>query len=303
MDRFFVTRNADSDEMYCQALASSGFVEVSSPETADFILHDAVHPGVESFIRTKPTFIFPHTPQSSFLWDGILGIDPVCCNFVAGEAGIKTMKAYGYPYRVEAVGFSRCEVREFTPTAGNDLLVVPSHPLQHGEYTLAGYMGWVENVLRFILHHRSEFGKITLCWSEKKIDPMLVEEMGKSGVVIIPTDPYKDSEPLKNMMGRMEKSDLVLSCGTVGCVSVAMGRPTVFFSEFGNPRSNPRDALHPDLYVGFLRFPLQAEQMSIDKILEVRTKKNTRVEYWKEQNIGGPFNAKKFISVIREYVK
>ena len=289
--------------MFYRALQDGGYVESLNPAQADFIVHDAVHPNLEPFLITKPNFITPHAPQSSFMWDGMLGTGfPVCCNFVTGEAGKKVMAAYHYPYRVEVVGFNRCEVREFTPATGNDLLIIPSHAIQNGQYTYSDYIGWVVLMLRFILRHRSYFGKITLCWNETRFDPALMDEMIKQGFDIIPTNPYKDPDPLLHMMERMDQADLVMSCGTAGCVSVAMGRPTVFCTELGQPRSFPRDALHPELYHHYLLFPLAAEKMTIEEILAVRTSQNSKVEYWKQQVIGGPFDPQKFISVVKQYV-
>lgn len=299
-NKFLIARNFDSDEFFYEALVGAGFVEVFNLEAADFILHDAVHPGLDAFLKLKPSFIYPHTPQSWFLWDGILEPAPVRCNFVYGDAGVQGMKAYGYPYRVESVGFGRSAVREFRPTTGNDLLIIPSHPLQRGQYTYGNYIEWVMSFLRFVIKNRNAFGRITLCWNETRVDPALWAEIQRQGVNIIPTNPYVDANPLKNMMERMEEADLVVSCGTAGCVSAALGKPTVFFSELEKPRSIPRWAANPEKYLDLVRFPLQAENMTIDQIMAVRTTPNPFVEYWKQQNIGGPFNAEKFIRIVRE---
>ena len=302
--RFYIAKNEDSDDMFHNALLEAGYVEEQNLFKVDFIVHDAVHPRLESFLRQTPNFVTPHAPQSSFLWDGILRTDiPVCCNFVSGPGGKKVMEAYKYPYRVEVVGFNRCPVRDFTPTSGNDLLIVPSHSLQHGEYTYPDYIDWAVETLRFILKNRDAFGKITLCWNETRFDPAVMDEMRQKGFIIIPTNPYVDPDPLKNMIKRIEEADLVLSCGTVGCVSVAIGKPTVFFSERGGSRSTPKDALHAFLYDHHLRFPAVAENMTIEEILAMRTRQNSKVEYWKQQIIGGPFNARRFVEVVGEYIQ
>ena len=303
MSKFFTARNSDSDEMFYKALINAGYTEVDHPARADFIVHDAVHPNLGSYLQTKPNFITPHTPQSSFMWDGILEDRlPVCCNFVAGEAGKQVMESYNYPHRVEVVGFNRCPMSGFTPTTGNDLLIIPSHSLQGRQYTYTNYREWAVMTLRFVLENRDRFGKITLCWDEYRFDPTLMVEMKQKGFTIIPTNPYEDPEPLKNMMQRMYKADLVMACGTAGCVSVALGRPTVFFSELGVPRSFPKDALHYDKYVHLLKFPLTVETMNIEEILAVRTALDPRIRHWRDQVLGHDFDAQKFISVVREYV-
>ena len=301
---FFIARNTDSDEMFYNALIGAGYIETLEPDQADFIVHDAVHPNLGQYLLTKPNFITPHTPQSAWLWDGVLEDRiPVSCNFVNGEASRQVMKAYEYPYRVEVVGFNRCPLHSFNCTLGNDLLIIPSHSLQNRQYTYPNYIDWVLMTLRFVLKNRSVFSKITLCWDETRFDSTVMDEMRKKGFIIIPTNPYRDSEPLKHMMDRMNEADLVMACGTAGCVAVAMGRPTVFFSELGPPRSFPKDALHYERYHHLLRYPLAAENMTIDEILAVRTAQDPRVRHWRDQVLGVEFNAQKFISVVKEYVK
>ena len=304
MSKFFLAVNTDSDDMFRDALLKSGYTRVLMPGEADFIVHDAVHPNLGQYLQSKPNFITPHSPQSSFMWDGILEDRiPVCCNFVTGEAGRQVMKSYEYPWRVEVVGFNRCPMCAFRPSTGNDLLIIPAHSLQGRQYTYPNYIDWALMTLRFVLRNRDKFGKITLCWDETRFDPAVMDEMKKSGFIIIPTNPYRDPEPLKHVMERMEQADLVMSGGTAGCVAVAMGRPTVFFSELGPPRSFPKDALHYERYAHLLRYPLAAENMTIDEILAVRTAQDPRVRHWRDQVLGVEFNAQKFISVVKEYVK
>ena len=304
MSKFFIARNMDSDDLYRAALWDAGFEERNLPEQADFIVHDAVHPGLEPYLATRPNFIYPHTPQSSFLWDGILSTKiKVNCNFVYGEGGRKVLASYKYPYRVETIGFTRCEVQTFRPTTGNNLLIIPSHPLQHGEYTYPDYMEYALGALRYVYRHRAAFGKITLCWDEDRFDPEFYGAIQRAGWELIRTNPYKDPEPLKHMMERMEKADLIFSCGTAGTVACAMGKPTVFMTERGLARTAPRDADHSDWYSHILMFPLTVESMSIDELLAVRTVQNSKVEFWKQEMIGGNFNARKFVNVIKEYVK
>jgi hypothetical protein len=301
---FYITKNLDSDEFFYQALLADGYVEELDMNKADFILYDGVHRNVEGILKHKPSFLFPHTPQSWFMFDGIVRQRPVLCNFVAGQAAVDGMKAYGYPFRVEAVGFNRCVVQEFRPSIGNDLLIVPAHQLQGGSYAENNYPVRVMNLLRKVLEKRDLFGRIELCWYEKDIDKDVLQDIRKKGVIITQTNPHVDKDPLKQMMKRIDKADLVLACGTAGCVSVAMGKPTVFFSEQGKPSSPPnKAALHSELYLDSIRFPLLAENMTIDQILAVRSAPDPRAEFWKSRNIGGQFDSVKFLRIIHECLK
>jgi hypothetical protein len=288
--------------MILNALLAAGYVRKDDPRYGDFIFDDGARgTRLEQWARIKPYFYIPHTAQSWFFFDWSHKTLRVNCNFVNGNAAVFGMRSFGYPYRVESIGFTRCDVREFTPTAGYDLLVIPAHATRSGQYPQPRYVKIVSDMLRFILSNRPAFNKVTVCWNEQGLDAELMRDADKKNVQFIATNPYKDKDPLKRMIERMEQADLVMGCGTAGCVSVAIGRPTVFFSELGVPYLMPKvPAEHSNLYIDSLRFPLMAENMSIGEILKVRTAKNPRVEYWKREIIGGQFDAKKFIRVVNE---
>jgi len=303
--KFYATENRDHDGLFIDALLGAGLGRVNKPGNADFIFHDSVHPEIRDFLSKNPyfpNFITPHTPQSWFIWDGIQPTRYTCCNFVSGKAGVDGLAAYGYPYRVEAIGFTRCQVRPFVSTQGDDLLIIPGHPDRCGKYATPNYIGIVLPTLERILQNRDCFGKISLLWSETRIDVDLLEKMKRAGFCFIYIDPFTDASPLVHVMEKIEKADLIMGCGTAGCVSVAMGKPTVFFSEVGIPYSPPRAAQNSHLYLSQLRFPLMAESMTVEEILAVRVDPNAKAEHWKQQNIGGDFNAEKVVSIVQEYI-
>lgn len=300
--KFYFAENLDSDSKMLTALLAVGYVRKDEPRYGDFIFDDGARgTRLERWARIKPYFYVPHTPQSWFFFDWHRKALKVDCNFVNGNAAIFGMRSFGYSCRVEAIGFNRCDVREFTPATGFDLLMIPAHTSRSGQYTQPRYIKWVSDMLKFILSNRHAFNKVTVCWNEQNLDPELALALRKRHINFIATDPYNDKDPLKHMIERMEQADLVMGCGTAGCVSVAIGRPTVFFSEIGVPFIIPKvPAEHSNLYLDSLRFPLMAEDMSIGELLQVRTKKNPRVEYWKHEIIGGQFNAEKFIRIVNE---
>jgi hypothetical protein len=300
MKKFYITHNTDNDNKFAAALLQAGFIEVAKMAEAEFIVHDGIRREVVFGVGNRPAFIIPHTPQSWFLWDGLCAVTPVRCNFVAGQAGVDGMKSYGYPYRVEAVGFSRCAVREFTPSRGRNLLFVPSHAIEGGGYAENNYVEKVMRVFDFIVRNRHSFAKITMCWDAQN-ESRLSDKLRRCKINFIPTNPHKDKTPLLAMMERIEAADLVISCGTVGCVSVAMGKPTVFFSEIGVPHTPPNQAaLHSERYLGRSRHPCMAEKMTIEEIMAVRVSESEDARRWRLDNIGGSFNAEKFIKIVKE---
>lgn len=298
-----MTRNPDHDDMLYDALIMAGCAE-SDMAHAEFVLHDAVHEGYAMRGDSRPSFVFPHTPQSWFLWDGMLVPNKVCCNFVAGEGAVRGMRAYGYPHRVEAIGFTRCEVQPFRPTPGKRLLIVPAHRTRTNKYPEPDYVNRAMKSIRYFLGYRSHFEQITICWDEPAFVQFARRYVRERNIKVVATNPHTDKDPLVTMMGRIDNHDLVVSCGTVGCVSAAMGKPTIFFTEEGVPHTPPRaQAAHFGLYRDIIRHPLMAEQMTLDEIINACKAPDPRAEQWKRDIIGDNFDAEKFVRIIKEYVK
>lgn len=302
---FCVVRNKDSAEGYIKALEVAGYKEAGC-NLADIVLLDRGNYGNRyaqrlALVRRKPGFIYPHSPTAYFLWDRIQEPLPVKCNFVHGEGAKWAMRRYGYPHRVEACGFSRCEVAEFTPTAGTSLLFVPARPRSDNGV-------WQEKNIRafkFILDHRELFQKIGICYTAS-LATIGFEQYSDiyKGMEInfILTNPKTSPHPTQEMIERIREADLVISCTTVSALSVAMGKPTIQYGEDdvltdGGGHMAKNYHLYRDIY----EFPLQLERMDIDDVLAVREEKNAAVERWKTLNLGGKFMPERFISVIEEY--
>jgi len=310
MSSFFPLRNRDAADAYVHALFEAGYKISLKMQEADFLLYDyergsgGKRAEMERFLASKPGFIYPHTPLSWFIWDGAYRPLPVACNFVAGEAAVEGMKAYGYPYRVEAVGFSRCEVRDFKPTTGKRVLFVPARVRKDGGYASEEYKVKTPQAFRFLLDHANEFEKVTVCYTHSFGAVGISDWVGEAaakGFDLIFTDPYRDTSPMKSMMERIDVADLVISCETVGCVSVAKGKPTVFYNARAIPTTLAGQAQHPEAYKEY-SFPLALEEMTVNDILAVRDEKNDAVEHWKQRNIGGNFQAEKFLRIVKEEV-
>jgi len=204
------------------------------------------------------------------------------------------MQRYGYPYRVETVGFPRCEIKPFQPRAGRKLLFVPGRPRRDGGRQAA--FDW--SALDFILDHKKCFESITICHTGQ-YDGMNIE-----GVEFLRDDLKQLKSPTRNMLERVDNADLVISSHTVAVLGVARGVPTIFYGESAvTPQTTTgAEPKHYDKYAELLQFPLILEGMTIDEVLAVREVQNPFVENWKAENIGGNFQADTFIKVVKEYV-
>lgn len=304
MKRFSAILNKDAGAAYVQALQAAGHEFMTNDKEADFMLIDCEHAGgpmkrIANFLKTRPVFVYPHSPLAYFIWDGHYTILPVQCNFVIGEAAVRSMKAYGYPNRVEACGWTRCEIREFQSTRGTRLLFVPARTRGDGQYTNSSYAENTPKALRFILDNLKSFEHVTICYVNDFVNEADYEG---SGIEFIKTTPNRSASPTADMLKHIEAADIVISCETVACLAVARGIPTVIYNAKAVPATGYVPAAKYELYRQYYQFPLVLEDMTIKDVLNVRYVPCSRVEKWKEWNIGGPFDAEKFISIVREYV-
>lgn len=309
--KYFVLRNKDAANAYVEALDAAGFVRVSDMNSADFMLFDyergsgGKRASMEAFLNEKPGFIYPHTPLAYFLWDGVYPSLPVKCNFVHGEGAKRAMELYGYPYRVEACGFGRCEVREFHPTQGKNLLFVPARTRKGGGYASEEYRLRTLDAFLWVMKNRAAFDTVTMCYANTLQAVGIAEyenEAREVGIRLIPTDPYNNPDPLAVMLKFIQQADLVISCETVGCVSVALGKPTLFYNAKTKATTLKGTAVNFEKYRHIYSFPLTLEEMSVNEILDLRIHLPAEVARWKDENIGRKFDAGKFVRIVKEYL-
>lgn len=301
--------NKDAGRAYEQALASAGYEKYprwTSMMRAGFGLIDHEHAGnrvklLREFLNSgRPIFIYPHTPLAFFLWNGGVENLPVTCNFVAGEAAKQSMRAYGYKSKIEAVGFSRCEVKPFKPTTGAKLLFVPAR-LRGGSggYATTEYTEFTPRAFQFVLDNLKYFERVKVCYTHDFVDPV---DYLKTGIEFVFTKPNASHAPTADMLRHIDEADIVISCETVGCLSVARGKPTIFYNTKSVPALSGRYIQSYEKYRQWYQFPLDLLDMTINDVLALRCQENPKIERWKRGIIGGNFDAGIFLSIIREYV-
>jgi hypothetical protein len=305
---FFGKGARDSSDVYINALLSSGYTRTEDMRRADFILWDKeptlLHKRerLKKLIGNKPIFVFPHTPYAYWLWDGFLEPMPVCCNFVVGEGAKMGMKSYGYPYRVEAVGFPRCKVLPFQSTSGRNLLYASARLLGNQQFPHEADLELHLQAMRWIAAHREAFDGVMINYSYS-LEANVLEEFAGYGLTFRKLeDNWKLSA--HTALDQFQGADLVISCNTFGYLAIANGIPTILFGH--NDRVGPHSSKylcpHYELYKSHYEFPLFLQDMTAKEVLDIRTSPNPEVEKWKELNIGKSFEAEKFISIVKEYL-
>lgn len=307
MTTFFEISIRDAATVFVSALIQAGYEKTDDIRNADFILADKEpadlrrRQHLERMILGKPIFFYPHTPYSYWLWDRWLDPMPVQCNFVTGSGAVKGMRSYGYPYRVESIGFSRCEVKPFQPTKRTRLLYTTPRTL----FWKTGITADLEihnKVMDWIIGYRKSFESITINYSNSMAE-VCCDPFTKYGFKFVDIG---NSHLLsaRTALDAFENADIILGCNTAGYVALAIGKPAILANNYpgvpGNSATGCGD--HWDLYKSHYEFPVSLFDMTVDDLLAVRVKIDSSVEKWKSMNIGENFNREKFISIIREYV-
>lgn len=301
MKKYFIYRNYDSAAAYENALGSAGYGEAESLEEADFLLFDyerkTERAKMQAFLKSKPGFIYPHTPYSSyFLWDGIYSPLAVQCNFVVTEAQKRAMNAIDYKSRIEVVGWSRCEIKEFSPARGMNLLFVPYRPLAStGRVPMKEDLEASENAVQFILTHREVFDSVRVRYFRNMQASGLDGMMGMDDI-IFETGKFGTADAVRSI----DQADVVIAANTMGYLAIARGKPTLLYGNNQTPHNSHGYVQNYPLYRDDLRFPLD---LTMDNLQLVCEKETDEIRRWKQNNIGRQFDGEKFISVIREYVR
>jgi hypothetical protein len=295
MKRYFAYRYRDAFEPFERALQRAGYIPTESPGRADIIFLDH-----EKRLRTidRPLFLYPHTPYSFYFWDGL--IDPsreTRCNFVNSKAALESMAVYGYPYRVESIGFTRCKIRRFAPTRGKTLIYASAHLYTRGRWPHEGDRLIHEQTLEWLRRYKSSFDEIIIYYFGSLEDNKLKSESGFSLVEIQGFGELNSSTALRQLKG----ADLVISCNTFGYLSLARGVPTVLIghdNEF--PLHSSNYGAHYGEYSKFCEFPLRLQDMTGEDLLALRCSKNKEIEAWKKKNIGSGFDSTRFVALMAE---
>lgn len=301
MRKFLCTRNRDSADAYVTALLNAGFMETKNPTEADFWLYDYERDHYNktlNLFKDKPKFIYPHVPYGWWVWDGICAVDDVSCNFVVSEGAKQGMRLYGYPHPIEVCGFPRCELRPFQPTQGMKLLFAPSHTLgKSGKYPTPECVDYHRAAMRHIIALKDHFESVTVRYAYDLTTSGFTEFAHESGITFTRAEALSVSDSLK----AIEQADIIISCGTFGYLSLAIGKPTILYGN-RTPASRAGKVKHYASYKHLIDFPKPFESLTFDDVANVGLQPDPEVEQWKSLMLGQPFNAEKFISVVREFV-
>lgn len=303
MKSFFVFRQRDSADAYVKALLGAGYTETKDLTRADFVLydHEVRLAGHTQTIKNKPTFIYPHTPYSWFIWDGICFIREASCNFVYGENAKLGLESFKYLNRVEVCGFARCAALPFRPSKGRRLLFAPAHLLMNKRFAKDEDYRVHRAAFDWVVRNAKHFESATVRVYDSVEENGFYKADGINFEDAAVTHHYTSALTVESSLASIESHDIIISCNTFGYLSLARGKPTILYGNC-KPRTREGEAQSYPLYKHLIDFPYPLESLTVDDVIKAGSIINPVVEEWRRQTIGTNFNAEKFLSIIKEYV-
>ena len=298
MTTFYAWNNRDKADTYTKTLLEAGYT-LQEDYGADFLLIDYERRGGVQELEKykKPIFIYPHSAISDILWDGLYKQMKVTCNFVIGTGQRRVMEKYGYQYKTLVCGWPYGNVLNFLGSSGQRLLFAPVHP----NASVVGLTDLDKKANREamvnILDNRKLFKSIKVRYG-RGLEENGLGEFEKSGVIF-----EKSDLRFASAKASIIESDVVISFGTFGYLSVSMGKPTIFYGQTVVPHNMQRSVKSFDKYKDYRYFPVDLSQKPIKTLVNSVRKRNEQVEEWKKLFIGNNFDKRSFLWEIAQHVK
>jgi hypothetical protein len=297
--KFKMFMRQDKGEEFERALVQAGYESSHDWRHANFILADHDQRGdIRRMQRdNKKFFIHPHSARSFVLWDGILPTTSfVQCNFVFAPGAKKVMQLYGYRRPIEVVGWTYCPIKPFTPSKEvKRVLFAPIHPNRG-----------VDAKGRHLMHIDVELNRMTyevLCSLPIELTVRYGGDLQDNGLKEKPGVNFEAADmTMLGALRAMEGYDVIIGHQTFAYLAIASGIPTVMFGEETMPHSMHVAVRSWQRYKNLLMFPLDILNGDPMSVLEQAASSDEKIQLWKEDFIGVPFEPTKFVQTLEKYL-
>lgn len=236
-----------------------------------------------------PVCLIPHGANPQIEYDGLRPADyPIRVDFVHGEGHKRLHEMYGYPRRVEVVGWTYGPMSPpLTPEGPyvESILFCPLHPWADGTSILPQHQEVNEQAYNAFLNLDAKQKTVRLFGAD---EPNGITHRA-DGVT------YEESDLLS--FPDYSRYDAVLAYGSAAYAALAAGVRTVMFGsdlpvmdDFGNVTA------HFDDYREYIRYPYDLNSpLSLDALFA-----QPWPEEWVRLFVGEPFDARRMYEVLRQ---
>ena len=239
--------------------------------------------------------LYSHGAPVITAWDGVWEPSYYVDTYLAQSPGQKeVMDLYGYPYRIEVIGWHYCPVKHFkAPRKLENVLFAPWHPHSNG---------WMIPDGKAL--NTSVFAR--LLEMPYHLTVRHVRALEHNGLWLAPGVDYQTSEMnIAGAVKAIDQADLVVTnYGTLASLAVARGKPLVVYGQ----DVCPHDGYSPetlryvkswDLYREAMRYPYEIGSLkpkATQNIMEYAAE-HEAVD-WRERFVGSEFDAGRFVELM-----
>lgn len=316
MRRYCIVEHQHKARPYVEALQKKKYAAHRRMERARFLLIDhewnGLFAGSEVRWRSQiikaeemgiPIFVYPHSVRPNIPHDLTDQYYPVSTLFTIAEGHAEVLRRIGYPNQIEISGWPYTEIHPFRQKEPQDkirVLFAPIHPVGKG-YLPAEERELNTKCYQLLLGLLDE-----ISLTVRHIQPLKYNGIWKDERVNYITGHFDGSTH------DMQRSHVVIGAFTFAHMAVALGHPLVMLGEGIKPHNSPRKtgkliyARNWEKYRDYMRYPLNVEDCQSSKdllrLLKSALSVSTQIEKWKSRFIGQPFDGKRFVKTLENYL-
>jgi hypothetical protein len=264
------------------ALTAAGHELVD--DAGDVAIVDLDHPDTGGALveRHERVVTYPHGANPILEWDGRPPHPNIRLHLVHGPGHAAVFGLYGHPVPAVAVGFTYCDVVTPAYPEPHRVLFAPAHPMDDGTID-PGLRAANAAALDTLL--ASGLDLTVRCWGRRSDWGLPDIDEGARYFT------WRDGGTLDT--SDIDAADLVVADGTVAALAVARGRPTLFVGshvDLGFPRWGR--------YGNYFRYPYDIADAPLNELLPLLRWPNAAINRWRDQFVGGPFDADLAVALI-----
>lgn len=265
-----------------EALAVAGHEIV--PDNGEVALVDLDDPttGGPLTERHERVVTYPHGGNPILEWDQRPPHPHIRLHLVHGPGHAAVFGLHGHPVPAVPVGFTYSDLAAPRYPETHRALFAPCHPMDDGSLD-PRLKDANKQALEALLASGLEL--TVRCWGNR-------EDWGlpdiDEGAQLFD---WLDGGTLNT--DDIDATDLVVADGTVAALALARGCPTLFVGsdiDDGSP--------HWDRCAAYMRYPYDIVDGPLDDLLDVLRWPNRAIDHWRQQFVGGPFDAALAVSLI-----
>lgn len=315
--RYCCIEHQHKAKAYVDALRLAHYRPHRRLEQTKFLLIDHVWHGLFAGTEVKwrsqvvkakemglPIFVYPHSVRPNIPHDLTDQFFPVTTLFTIAEGHKEVLRRIDYPNPIEVAGWPYTEIYPFRrkePQNKIRVLFAPIHPVGNG------YLPEEERAL-----NTKTYQLLLGLLDEISLTVRNIQALEKNGIWYDERVNYIKGH-FDGSTNDMERAHVVIGAFTYAHMAVALGHPLIMLGEGILPHNSPRMkgrliyVRNWEKYKDYMHYPFNIEDCrnskDLKRMIDLSLQGSPLMNEWKERFIGIPFDGRKFVKILKGYLK